>query len=148
MKQLSRLQAAIYLIGGALMVIGAGCFAVILWNIDLRAIASWTYLVGAVMFTVMQTMQTYEGKNFVIRRLKRIQGFASLCFLVAGFLMIDRMWGLLRPLFDNDISYLNAIGNKWVLALLIAAILEMYTTTRISSELKKETAEDDRETQD
>ena len=56
--------------------------------------------------------------------------------------MIDNMWAVSRPLFNNDIDYLNAMGNKWVLALLIGALLEMYTATRISIELKKEKPEE------
>ena len=78
----------------------------------------------------------------MVRRLERILGVADLLFIIAGFLMIDNMWLITRPLFNNDIDYLNAMGNKWVLALLIAAILEMYTATRISMELKKDTTPD------
>ena len=127
------------------MTIGAIGFIVVLGNIDVRRVFSWVYLVGAVAFSIMQTFQSYEGVNFVVRRLKRIQGIASLLFIIAGFLMIDNMWAVTRPFFNNDIDYLNTMGNKWVLALLIGAILEMYTATRISMELKKENTKEDNE---
>ncbi|MGI6223246.1 MAG: hypothetical protein ACOYJG_06535 [Prevotella sp.] len=143
MKELNKWQSIIYMVGGGIMTLGAIGFAVVLWNIDIRRVCSWVYLVGAVMFTVMQTMQSYEGRNFVVRRLKRIQGIASLLFIIAGFLMIDNMWFVTRPFFNNDIDYLNTMANKWVLALLIGAILEMYTATRISMELKKEKQTED-----
>lgn len=142
MKELNKWQSIVFMVGGGIMTLGAIGFAVVLWNIDARRACSWAYLIGAVMFCLMQTMQSYEGRNFVVRRLKRIQGVADLLFIIAGFLMIDNMWLITRPLFNNDIDYLNAMGNKWVLALLIAAILEMYTATRISMELKKDTTPD------
>lgn len=138
MRELKQWQNILFLVGGALMVVGAGCFSVVLWNADIQRVACWVFLVGAVLFTVMQVMQVYDGRSFVVRRLKRIQGIADLLFLVSGFLMVDRVYALLRPFFATDVDYLNTVGNKWVLALLIAAILEMYTATRISSELKKE----------
>lgn len=145
MKELNKWQSILFIVGGCIMTIGAVGFIVVLGNIDVRRVFSWVYLVGAVAFSIMQTFQSYEGVNFVIRRLKRIQGIASLLFIIAGFLMIDNMWAVTRPFFNNDIDYLNTMGNKWVLALLIGAILEMYTATRISMELKKENTKEDNE---
>jgi len=145
MKELNKWQSILFVVGGCIMTIGAIGFIVVLGNIDVRRVFSWVYLVGAVAFSIMQTFQSYEGVNFVIRRLKRIQGIASLLFIIAGFLMIDNMWAVTRPFFNNDIDYLNTMGNKWVLALLIGAILEMYTATRISMELKKENTKEDNE---
>jgi hypothetical protein len=145
MKELNKWQSILFIVGGCIMTIGAVGFIVVLGNIDVRRVFSWVYLVGAVSFSIMQTFQSYEGVNFVIRRLKRIQGIASLLFIIAGFLMIDNMWAVTRPFFNNDIDYLNTMGNKWVLALLIGAILEMYTATRISMELKKENTKEDNE---
>ena len=60
MKQLSKTQNIIFLVGGVLMVIGAGCFA-FMWQ---QEIMCWIYLIGAVMFATMQMMQTYSGNNF------------------------------------------------------------------------------------
>lgn len=145
MKELNKWQSILFIVGGCIMTNGAIGFIVVLGNIDVRRVFSWVYLVGAVAFSIMQTFQSYEGVNFVIRRLKRIQGIASLLFIIAGFLMIDNMWAVTRPFFNNDIDYLNTMGNKWVLALLIGAILEMYTATRISMELKKENTKEDNE---
>lgn len=145
MKELNKWQSILFIVGSCIMTIGAVGFIVVLGNIDVRRVFSWVYLVGAVSFSIMQTFQSYEGVNFVIRRLKRIQGIASLLFIIAGFLMIDNMWAVTRPFFNNDIDYLNTMGNKWVLALLIGAILEMYTATRISMELKKENTKEDNE---
>jgi phosphatidylglycerophosphate synthase len=133
MKQLNKIQSILFLIGGALMVIGAGCFA-FMWQ---QQITCWIYLAGALMFTVMQSVQTYEGTDITLRRLKRIQAFANLLFVLAGLLMADNAYGFFRSMFTNVNDYLNVIYNKWVVLLLIAAILEVYTVHRIDHELSK-----------
>ncbi len=119
------------------MVVGAGCFA-FMWH---REVASWIFLVGAVLFSVMQTRQTYSGTSLVIRRLKRIQLLSGILFILTGILMADTAVHFLLPLFKGEggyISYITYIYNKWVIALLIAAVLEVYTTHRLSHELEKE----------
>ena len=88
-------------------------------------------------------MQIYEGNSFVVKRLKRIQAVASIFFLISGILMIDTVHHFLLSLFQNAGSngyqnYLAYVYNKWVVLLLVAAILELYTTHRIGTELQKE----------
>ena len=134
MKQLNKLQSILYAVGGALMVIGAGCFA-FMWQ---QQVVCWLFLAGASMFTLMQSMQTYEGSNFVIRRLKRIQAVANIFFMLAGILMVDTAYMFFRPLFDSSIAYVDYLYNKWVVLLLIAALLEIYTMHRIDHEMKKD----------
>ncbi len=119
--------------GGALMVVGAGCFA-LMWQ---QQTVCWVFLAGALAFTTMQLMQTYEGRDMTIRRLKRIQGLADLLFVIAGILMCDNVHGFLRPMFSNMTDYINYVFNKWVILLLIAAILEVYTVHRLDRELSK-----------
>ena len=134
MKQLNRFQSILFAIGGMLMVIGAGCFAFI-WQ---QQVVCWLFLAGASMFTLMQSMQTYEGSNFVIRRLKRIQAVANIFFMLAGILMVDTAYMFFRPLFNSSIAYIDFLYNKWVVLLLIAAFLEIYSMHRIDSEMKKD----------
>ncbi len=134
MKQLNKLQSLIFLTGGAMMVVGAGCFA-LMWQ---QKIACWIYLAGALMFGVMQMMQEYQGNNFIVKRLKRIMSLADIFFILSGFLMVDMVYRFLQSAFDNYLAYYNTIYNKWVVLLLIAAILEMYTMHRIEHELSKE----------
>ena len=116
------------------MVVGAGCFA-LMWQ---QKIACWIYLAGALMFGVMQMMQEYRGNNFTVKRLKRIMNLADIFFILSGFLMVDMVYRFLQSAFDNYLTYYNTIYNKWVVLLLIAAILEMYTMHRIEHELSKE----------
>ena len=116
-----------------LMVAGAGCY-VMMWQ---QKIVCWIFLVGSVMFSHMQTMQVYSGTELVLRRLKNIQGLASLLFVISGVLMADSAYGFFRPMFDNIADYIELVYNKWVVLLLVAALLEVYTTHRINNELSK-----------
>ena len=138
MKQLTRLQSLIFLAGGLLMVVGAGLFV-----FSNKQLASWIFLVGAIAFVSMQMQQQYEGTNFVILRLRRIMTLADICFILAALLMVEKAYNFLLPLFGDHLQnglndYIIYIMGKWVVMLLIAAILEVYTTHRISSELEKE----------
>ncbi len=141
MKQLNTLQSALFLTGGILMVIGAGCFVFMF----AQQIVCWMYLLGALLFAAMQVNQAYEGQNPTIKRLKKIMTFADIFFVLAGLLMVDsaNMW--LRDSLSDPVTYFNLIYNKWVMLLLAAAILEMYSMHRIASELKKEEAKEDAE---
>ncbi|HEY9542885.1 hypothetical protein [Prevotella sp.] len=134
MKELTKIQRWLFIIGGALMVLGAGLY-VFMWN---QPIVCWVFLLGAVLFASMQIAQAYMGNSLVIKRLKNIMTLADLFFIIAGLLMVDNAYGLLRPMFHDITSYLTYVYNKWVVLLLIAAILEIYTMHRISSELEKE----------
>lgn len=123
-----------FLLGGLLMVAGAGCF-VFLWQ---REIVCWVYLLGAVMFATMQVMQSYEGNNITIRRLKSIMTLADILFVISGLLMVDSAYWFIQKAFTSYTAYLEYVYNKWVVLLLVAAILEIYTMHRISHELGKE----------
>jgi hypothetical protein len=133
MKKLNKFQSVLFLFGGVLMVIGAGSFA-LMWQ---QTIVCWIYLIGSVLFTVMQSMQTYNGNNFVLKRLKRIQSVADICFILSALLMVDTAYLFFRPIFTDFLTYTQYVYNKWVVLLLIAAFLELYTTYRIDSEMKK-----------
>ena len=138
MKQLSKFQNAIFLLGGVLMVIGAAAQAFGFIYPTMLLYTSWGFLLGTVCFSVIQAMQFYEGKSQVIHRLKRIQCLADIFFVLSGISMVDTVYVFARHWFANYETYITYFYNKWVVFLLIAAILEMYTTHRISHELKKE----------
>lgn len=138
MKQLNKIQNAVFMLGGVLMVIGAGCFAFGFIYPKVLLYTCWVFLIGTVCFGGIQAMQLYEGKSLVIHRLKRIQGLADICFVLSGISMVDTVYAFARHWFSNYETYITYFYNKWVLFLLVAAILELYTTHRISNELKKE----------
>ena len=128
MKQLNSLQSILFMTGGALMVVGVGCYVFMFAT----QIVCWIALVGCIL------MQTYEGRSLTIERLKNILNLADFLFVFAGLLMVDNAYGFLRPIFGNQIDYITYVYNKWVVLLLIAAIIEVYAMHRIDHELKKE----------
>lgn len=140
MKQLSKIQSLILLVGATLMAVGACSFVVLRQGdvMNWANVMSWVYLVGALLFSAMQIQQKYEGNNFAIKRLRKIVFVSNVLFVLAGILMVDSVHQFLRPLFSSQYEYITYIYNKWVVLLMIAAILQLYTTHRISSELKKE----------
>ena len=138
MTQLSKLQSVIFLLGGVLMVVGAACFAFGFIYPKMMLITSWLFLAGTVLFSVIQAMQVYEGPSLIIHRLKRMQYVADIFFVLSGISMVDTVYAFARHWFSNQETYITYFYNKWVVFLLIAALLELYTTHRISHELKKE----------
>ena len=138
MRQLSKLESIIYLLGGITMVAGAGLYAFFI----AQSIVCWVMLVGALAFFLMQSRQRYEGTSQTIRRLRKIMTIAGLGFIIAGLFMVEDSYMFLRPVFSNTVesytTYVNIFHHNWVILLLISAILEMYTSHRISYELKKE----------
>ena len=134
MKELSRNQQIIMAIGATLMVIGVGCFVFYF----MPKVFSVVFMVGAVCFATMQMIQVSsgDGKNIAIRRLKGIMIAADICFILAGLLMLENSYKVLYQYLSWE-TWLKYCWNNWVVVLLIAAILELYTSHRISNELKK-----------
>ena len=129
MRQLSRVESIIFLVGGLLMVIGAGT-SLLTWGA-----APYVFALGALCFTAMQMKQRYDGQNVTIRRLRRMMLISDVLFLVSALLMFASQ----RNIFGLDhITYLQYVYNKWVVTLLIAAILQLYSFHRIGQELAKE----------
>lgn len=100
--------------GAVLLLLGA------VLQITKLEFAPYIYLVGAVLFAYVQVMCGYEGKNLIIRRLRRQQIMGAALLVVAGVMMI--LWH----------------RNEWVVCLTIAAVLELYTAFRIPQEEERE----------
>ena len=129
MTQLSKFQIAVFLVGGLLMVIGAGA------SLFSCAWAPYVFAPGALCYVSMQMLQRYDGPSFTIRRLRRIMLLSDVLFLVSAVLMFASQGNVFHL---DHLTYLQYVYNKWVITLLIAAILQLYTTHRISHELEKE----------
>ena len=129
MRQLNKIQTLIFLVGALLMVVSAGA-SVLAWKL-----APYVFAVGAIAFTSMQLLQRYEGTNFVIRRLRRMLILSDFLFLISALLMFANMGNVFGL---SQIDYITYIYNKWVLTLLVAALLQLYATHRIDRELAKE----------
>jgi len=128
LRQLSKTQSIIFLSGAVLMVVGAG-ISLVGWTV-----APYLYSIGALAFASMQMLQRYEGKSVTIRRLRRIMLLSDVLFLVTGLLMFASQG---NPLGLPHLTYIQYIYNKWVGTLLLAAILQLFVTHRIDSELSK-----------
>lgn len=111
---MSKYYSAIATVGAVALLLGAAL------QITQLAWAPYLYLIGAIMFAYVQVMSGYEGKNIIIRRLRRQQIIGATLLVVAGVMMI--LWK----------------RNEWVVCLTIAAVLEMYTAFRIPQEEEKE----------
>lgn len=121
MKELDPRLVIVQQAGAILMVAGAVLF---LWK---PLIATVLYTVGAVVFCPLQMLQRYDGKNFIIRRLRRQQLLGLIAFLCGACCMIMQVgrFGFARR-------------NEWVVCVTIGCIIELYTAFRIPAELKKE----------
>ena len=111
---MSKYYSAIATVGAVALLLGAAL------QVTQLAWAPYLYLIGAIMFAYVQVMSGYEGKNIIIRRLRRQQIIGATLLVVAGVMMI--LWK----------------RNEWVVCLTIAAVLEMYTVFRIPQEEEKE----------
>ena len=129
MRQLNRLQTIIFLLGGLLMVVGAGA-SLLAWQP-----APYVYAVGAIGFASMQMLQRYDGSSITIRRLRRIMLLSDVLFLLSAVLMFASQGNSFGM---PQIAYVQYVYNKWVVTLMLAAILQLYATHRIGSELEKE----------
>ncbi len=149
MKKLSNTQTYIFLFGAFMMVIGAALnMAADFLGLDvlvvdtLHKIGACVFLLGSLCFAPMQILQTYQGANFTIKRLRTLQVIGDIFFVVSGLFLFENAFRVVYPFFtssmDSQIVYAQYVNNNWVLFLLVAAILEVYTTHRIAYELKKE----------
>lgn len=101
--------------GAVLLLIGA-VLQIIRWEFSPDL-----YTLGAVMFGYVQVIgNRYDGKSFIIKRLRRQQIFGAIALVFTGVLMFTMQ------------------RNEWVVCLSIAAVLQLYTAFRIPQELEKE----------
>ena len=111
---MNKVYQIVQMLGAVMLLVGA------MLQITHWELSPFLYILGAVMFAYVQVMSRYEGKNLIIRRLRRQQILGAVLLVFAGVLMF----------MTNH--------NEWILCLTIAAILELYTAYRIPSEIEKE----------
>ncbi len=129
MRQLSSWESVVMLLGGILMVVGSGA------SVLLQSWAPYVFAPGSVLFAAMQLRQSYDGRLFTIRRLRRIQLLSDMLFLVAALLMLANQSNFLGL---NQWTYVKYVHNNWIVVLLVAAMLQLYSSHRIANELEKE----------
>ena len=94
---------------GAVLLLAGAVLQITRWEL-----APYLYTLGAVMFGYVQVMgNRYDGRNFIIKRLRRQQIFGAVALVFTGVLMFTMK------------------RNEWIVCLSIAAVLELYTAFRI-----------------
>lgn len=112
---MNKTYSLIQIIGAVLLLTGA------MLQITRWELSPYIYTLGAVLFAYVQVlMGRYDGKNLIIRRLRRQQIIGAALLVFAGVLMF------------------TSKRNEWIVCLTIAAVLQLYTAYRIPSELEKE----------
>ena len=111
---MSKIYQIVQGVGAVLLLVGA------MLQITRWELSPILYTIGAMMFAYVQVMSRYEGKNLIVRRLRRQQILGAVLLVFAGVLMFVTK------------------HNEWVLCLTVAAILVLYTAFRIPSELETE----------
>jgi len=148
-RHLTKAESFQLIMGSVLMVVGIGCY-VFMYH---QLIAAAVFLTGSLLFAV-QCFQIYNGKDITLRRLKGIMNMANLMFILAGILMLDTAMTyiaiqdplgehhrFISNMFTNWQTYVEFVYNKWLIPLIIAVVLELYSTHRISRELAKKSQE-------
>lgn len=128
MRQLNKIENTILLLGAVMMVIGSGA------NIFAQSWAPYVFGMGTVGYVLMQLKQKYEGSNVALKRLRRMVIISDVCLLLAAVMMFANMDNLFRL---DAVTYIKYVHNNWVVVLLVAAMLQLYTSHRISKEILK-----------
>lgn len=134
------------LTGAALMVAGAVLVmcAVFVMQEEHRtltlAVAPWAFLAGTVVYVLVQRLQAEKSASLTVNRLLSIRFLSGICFIVSGLFMVEQYNGFLKPVLVSDISsymlYMQIVHNNWVVLLLIGSLLQLYTSYRLSAEIK------------
>ena len=128
MRELNKTESAILVIGAVMMVIGSGA------NLFAQSWAPYVFAMGTIGFVLMQLKQKYDGDNVAIKRLRRMVIISDVCLLLAAVMMFANMDNLFRL---DAITYIKYVHNNWVVVLMVAAMLQLYTSHRISKEILK-----------
>ncbi len=115
------LRTLLYRLSGLTLIVGA------LLPLFAPTAAAYTFAAGALVFAPIQLTDRYEGTNFTIRRLRRQQMIGALMLVVTACLMITAAHGI-APF----------RGHEWMITLLIATLLELYTAFRIDWVMRHE----------
>ena len=129
MRELNKTESAILVIGAVMMVIGSGA------NLFAQSWAPYVFAMGTIGFVLMQLKQKYDGDNVAIKRLRRMVIISDVCLLLAAVMMFANMDNLFRL---DAITYIKYVHNNWVVVLMVAAMLQLHTSHRISKELLKD----------
>jgi predicted metal-binding membrane protein len=111
---MDKIISFLYFIGALMVLVGSSVY-ITHWSY-----APYIYTVGAGFFALAQINSPYHSANKNVKRLRRQQIIGAVFLVLTGLFMF------------------TTHNNEWIASLTIAAILEIYTTFRISQEEKGE----------
>ena len=114
---MKRILTSLFYVGAVAILAGA------ISRLFLPEYYSYIYMSGAALFAVTRFLLRPHYDSLVLRRLVMQQQMAGILFLAAGVLMFTHS------------------RNEWIVILLCGAVIELYTSFRISSELEKKDKE-------
>ena len=114
MEKISKLDNVIAICGAIILFVG------LVLQFTKFEYAPYIYLAGAILVAWIQVKYGYDGKNLVIRRLRRQQLIGVMLLILSGVMML--LWH----------------RNEWVICLSISAFLQLYTSFRIPQEEARE----------
>ena len=126
------------ILGGIGMILVAAGMIIPLFNLfdtGLLPVCKWIFTVGALMFTASKCIKTMpEGSSFRLRRLKRLEFWAGICFVIAaGF-----WWWNEQKLGSSPFAGSLAIIHDTILFTLSGAVLQILAAWLIYFREKKE----------
>ena len=107
-RTLTRQQSGLLAAGALMMVLGVG--GVIFggsMGLTFVKVCTIVFAVGAVTFALMQMMQTYNGNDMTLRRLRQIMIIGNVCFILAALLMVESNFQILFPYVATTIDGYN-----------------------------------------
>ena len=120
MKELTRIENALFRMGGVMMLGGAVAYAFSpQWSL-------WLLAVGLGLYSLMQLRAEYLGTNFHVKRLRRQQLFSLVV-----------LWGAVLCMSMQVMHWGPLHRNEWMVCLAIGSILQLYTAWRLPAELSK-----------
>lgn len=113
------LETVLLYLGGVLLVGG-----IVLPITPLAPYAAYVFLIGSLLYGLMQWRQCYDGDDLVVKRLRRILLLSDVLFVASAVLLLmeAKYFGLYLP-------------GAWKIVMLIAAVQQIYAVFRLSSAL-------------
>lgn len=131
-------QTIILSLGSLLLVVGVASNVMSIGGVFSPLVVSASaivYAVGALLFSAVQFRQTYDGTDLTMRRLRGIQVIGGVALILSGLLLLEQTFGIVKPFvatsLDGYNAYYHYVHGNWGVLLLIASILELYTTLRM-----------------
>ncbi|MBQ0102564.1 MAG: hypothetical protein KBS99_00065 [Prevotellaceae bacterium] len=124
----ARLAEIVIITGELLILVGAATW-ITGWEMS-----RYIFTLGALSYASGRLFVQHDYTNTTLRRLYAQQGIGAVCAVISALLMFfyDKINGL-----EISDYVVRSTASAWLLPFVIYVVFEVYTTFRISSELKK-----------